>query len=484
MLALPLADVAAQDINNGKLLYSTPFVSGQLSCSAGACHTANPLANQNKILLAADNPGAIGIGINSVSQMAFLKNHTTGAQLQDIAAYIGNPGAASGGPVAQMSPTALSFASTVVGNTSAAQQFAIGNTGTAALTVTDVSSNSAEFLVTNSCTSIAVGASCNVSIRFAPTAAGARSGSIVVSHNAAAGSSTLSVGGTATAPVVLAPGIAVSPSSLNFGSVVVGAVSDGPSVTVSSTGTAPLVITSLSDTGRNFPVVGGSCTVGASIPFNGSCTIVLRFAPDAEGVQSMALNIGSNAGTTPATVSLAGTGTAAPANNTKTMVEYLYVPLNYFFITSRDADKLLLDGIADFKRTGQSFNVLAAQVTNTQSITRYYFDKIAVHASRGSHFYTLLDDERTALGALNPTNVAIAGLPVNEGVDSWAFLPVVTGPAGTCASGLTPVFRLFRGNARFPDNPNHRFTVSTTIYNEYVALGWDGEGVRFCVPSP
>jgi hypothetical protein len=72
-------------------------------------------------------------------------------------------------------------------------------------------------------------------------------------------------------------------------------------------------------------------------------------------------------------------------------------------------------------------------------------------------------------------------MPFSEGVDSFAFLPVVEGVGGSCASGLIPVFRLFRGNARFPDDPNHRFTTSTTVYNAFVALGWDGEGVKLCV---
>ena len=165
------------------------------------------------------------------------------------------------------------------------------------------------------------------------------------------------------------------------------------------------------------------------------------------------------------------------------MVEYLYVPLNYFFITSRDSDKLLLDTVATFQRTGQSFPVLATQTGDAKAITRFYFDKVAVQGARGSHFYSLLDEEKTLLAALNPNNATTAGLPLDEGIDSWAFLPSVTGSGGSCASGQRPVFRLFRGNTRFPDDANHRFTVSAAIYNEYVALGWDGEGVRFCVPS-
>lgn len=483
VVALPLAEVAAQDINNGKLLYTTPLVSGQLSCSTGACHAVNPLGNQNRVLLAADNPGAIGIGINSVGQMAFLKGKVTGSQLQDIAAYIGNPQAATGAPIAQLLPTALSFAPTVLGSTAAAKLFAINNTGTAALTVSSVSSNSAEFLLAHNCALIAVSGSCNVSVRFAPTAAGNRSGTITVNHNASGGSSTLNVSGTATAPVVSTPGILVSPIALDFDSVTVGTFADAQPVVVTSVGTAPLVITSLSEVGPHFAVVGGSCALGAQVSVNASCTILLRFSPSAEGAQSSILNIGSNANTNATAVSLTGTGAAPPPSNTKTMVEYRFVPLNYFFITSHDTDKVILDAIPDFRRTGQSFQVLASEVNNAKSITRFYFDKIAVAGSRGSHFYTLIDDEKNQLAAINPTNANTPRLPVNEGVDSWAYLPVLSGPTGFCANGLIPVYRLFRGNLRFPDDPNHRFTVSTAIYNEYVALGWDGEGVRFCVPS-
>ena len=113
----------------------------------------------------------------------------------------------------------------------------------------------------------------------------------------------------------------------------------------------------------------------------------------------------------------------------------------------------------------------------------FYFDKVAVGGSRGSHFYTLVDAELLALVGLNPTNAPLPRLPVSEGVDSFAFLPLVEGIGGSCAAGLTPVYRLFRGNARFPDNPNHRFTISTAIFNDFVAQGWDGEGVKFCVPQ-
>jgi hypothetical protein len=128
--------------------------------------------------------------------------------------------------------------------------------------------------------------------------------------------------------------------------------------------------------------------------------------------------------------------------------------------------------------------VYATQTGSSKAISRFYFDKVAVNGSRGSHFYTLLDVDKAALTALNPTNGQTPRLPYNEGIDSWAFLPVIAGVGGSCASGQMPVYRLFRNVPRFPDDPNHRFTSDVATYNAFVALGWDGEGVNFCVPLP
>lgn len=476
------------DANAGKVLYTIPLAPpNTFTCASGACHRANPSSqqNQNNIFRGANSPGVIANAINTKVQMAFLQSKLNNTQLTDIAAYIANSATIGGAPSVLLSPASLTFVSTLVGSTSASQPFIIDSTGVTPLVVSSVTTSNPEFALAHNCTTIAAGTGCNVSVSFAPGAFGNRSGTITVNHNAAGGSSAVTVSGTATAPVVLMPSISVSPTTLDFGEVMVGNFADALPVIVTSVGTAPLVITSLSDLGPNFSVVAGSCAVGAQMAVNASCTLVLRFLPTAEGAQSGVLNIGSNAGVAPnaTAVSLTGTGAAPPPSNIRTMVEYRYVPLNYFFITSREADKAILDAIPDFRRTGQSFPVLASEVPTAKSIARFYFDKVAVAGSRGSHFYTLLDDEKSQLNALNPTNATIPRLPVNEGIDSWAYLPLVAGPTGFCTTGLTPVYRLFRGNVRFPDDPNHRFTVSTSLYNEYVALGWDGEGVRFCVPS-
>ena len=483
LFALNVAVAGAQDIDAGRVVYTTPQVAGKDSCSASTCHTPNPLANQNRILKAADNPSAIGVAISKYERMKFLDGKLSPTQFADLAAYIAN----SGRPDAELSPTSLTFAASVVGNSAAPQTFTINNIGTAALLVSSVSSsNSAEFTLVSSCGSIAAGASCDVSVGFTPSAAGTRTGTITVAHNATGGASTLSVSGTATAPVALVPGIQVTPAALAFGSITVGSFSGVQLVTVNNVGTAPLTLSAITVTGSNFPIAvgGASCAVNSPIAVGSSCTVPVRLTPVAAGALTATLSISHNASATAATVNLSGTGFAGTPSNVKTMVEYIYVPLNYFFVTSRDDDKATLDAISSFQRTGLSFPVYATQVGNAKAISRYYFDKVAMSSSRGSHFYTLLDADKAALTALNPNNAQTPRLPYDEGIDSWAFLPVVAGIGGSCASGQTPVYRLFRNAARFPDDPNHRFTSDVATYNAFVAQGWDGEGVNFCVPLP
>ncbi len=162
----------------------------------------------------------------------------------------------------------------------------------------------------------------------------------------------------------------------------------------------------------------------------------------------------------------------------KTMVEFRYAPLDYYFMTSDDTEKSVLDGMG-WSRTGNNFNVLANPATGRVGVSRFYFDHIAIRQSRGSHFYTVSDGDRAVMYALNATNLLAPRLPVNEGIDSYAY--AVTATSG-CATGQTPVYRVFRGSARFPDNPNHRFTSDKAVYRDSIALGWDDEGPTFCVP--
>jgi Alpha-1,3-glucanase catalytic domain D1/Alpha-1,3-glucanase catalytic domain D2/F5/8 type C domain/Cep192 domain 4/Abnormal spindle-like microcephaly-assoc'd, ASPM-SPD-2-Hydin len=109
-------------------------------------------------------------------------------------------GASAGGGSATLSasPASLSFGNETVGSTSAAQTVTVTNTGSAAASVTSVSAG-APFTETSTCgSSIAAGASCAVSVTFAPTATGAASANLTVASNAANGSLSVPLSGTGT----------------------------------------------------------------------------------------------------------------------------------------------------------------------------------------------------------------------------------------------------------------------------------------------
>jgi hypothetical protein len=119
------------------------------------------------------------------------------AQLSEFEVFPG--GGSSGGPSAlTASPSSLSFGGTIVGSTSAAQTVTVSNPGTTAASVSSVTA-SAPFSQTSTCgSSIAAGASCTVSVTFAPTAAGAANGTLSVASSAPGSPLTVALSGTGT----------------------------------------------------------------------------------------------------------------------------------------------------------------------------------------------------------------------------------------------------------------------------------------------
>ncbi|MCW2934654.1 MAG: coagulation factor 5/8 type domain protein, partial [Actinomycetia bacterium] len=121
----------------------------------------------------------------------------TAAQLSEFEIF---PGSGGGGPTSALtaSPSSLSFGSETVGSTSSAQTVTVSNPNAAAASVSSVSV-SGPFTQTNTCgASIAANGSCTVSIKFAPTAAGAASGSLSVASSAPGSPLTVALSGTGT----------------------------------------------------------------------------------------------------------------------------------------------------------------------------------------------------------------------------------------------------------------------------------------------
>jgi hypothetical protein len=222
-------------------------------------------------------------------------------------------------PVITLDPGTLSFGNVTSGTTSGALTSAVRNTGTATLTVTAIArctspATSAEFAFTSPSLpfDVAPGSSANLSVTYAPTAAGTDTGCIAVTSNASNGPTTnLAVSGTGVAAP--APQIAVAPTTLAFGDVTVGATSGALTFTVSNTGTATLTGTIARGGGTSTEFAFSPSAF--SIPASGApVTVSVTYAPAAVGADSGTLVVSSNDAASPTvSVSLSGNGVAAPA---------------------------------------------------------------------------------------------------------------------------------------------------------------------------
>lgn len=172
---------------------------------------------------------------------------------------------------------------------------------------------------------------------------------------------------------------------------------------------------------------------------------------------------------------------AVPTSQIREAIEFRNLSFDYYFVTADPTEISLLDPLSTWQRTGNKFKVFASQVANSVPVARFYFDQVARNRQRGSHFYTVSAMELAALLAINPSNSSVAGLPQYEGPKGYAMPPIGSGWCGT-ASATKQIYRVFRGNSRFPDDPNHRFGEYRQ-FDAAQAAGWDWEGVAFCSPE-
>ncbi len=135
------------------------------------------------------------------------------AQLAEFEVFPGGGG--GGGPSAlTASPSSESFGSENVGSASSAQPVTVSNPGTTAASMSSIGVTG-PFGESNNCgTSLAAGASCTVSVSFAPTAAGAATGTLSVNSSAPGSPLTVALSGTGvSANTDLALNASVSASS-------------------------------------------------------------------------------------------------------------------------------------------------------------------------------------------------------------------------------------------------------------------------------
>jgi hypothetical protein len=236
-------------------------------------------------------------------------------------------------PQIAISSPPLLFGNQQVDTTSGPETITLTNTGAAPLSLkppTVTGPNAADFIVDltppGSCAipgSLAISASCMVTVRFTPTylnpAVGPRSATLNIMDDSGLGPSSttvqlLSMSGTATFPVVN-----ISTNLVQFGGVPITTTSVPMTFTLANVGTAPLNLNGIADSNAAEFAESDNCPRSpVQLAVNTFCTITVRLTPSSVGAQGATLtftdtNLGgpSDFGTPSSvqTVTLSGTGT-------------------------------------------------------------------------------------------------------------------------------------------------------------------------------
>ena len=229
-----------------------------------------------------------------------------------------------------LSQTTMTFDQQVVGVASQPQAVYYYNQSNVTVNLTSVVLTGGDYSMTNGCvTSVGALSSCNIKVTFKPTAAGVRTGTIVITDSAPGSPRTINLTGTGVAAA--APQVTLTPTSLTFASQSVGTTSAGQNIYLTNSGESALTISGITITGTNAGDYGQTNNCPASLTALFSCTITVTFKPLATGTRTGSVSISDNAAGTPQTVTLTGTGTAGTTPQvtfTPSSLTFANVPLD------------------------------------------------------------------------------------------------------------------------------------------------------------
>jgi sugar lactone lactonase YvrE len=209
--------------------------------------------------------------------------------------------------LARLGPNRINFSQNV-GASSAPQSVTLTNPGDGPLSIFGVAATG-DFKAVSHCPSLLLPSqSCSIGVTFAPQAAGAQSGSLVVTDdaNAAPGSQDIvRLTGFAYQPVATLSATVLAPGA-NLGGAAAPQV-----VTVTNTGDGALTIRAIRITGAAAGDYTQSNNCLRTIAPGGSCSITVGFAPHGYGVRAAALTLYDDGPGGTQSINLRGTGNAA-----------------------------------------------------------------------------------------------------------------------------------------------------------------------------
>ncbi|MDE1155917.1 MAG: choice-of-anchor D domain-containing protein [Acidobacteriaceae bacterium] len=351
-------------------------------------------------------------------------------------------------PAVALSSVLLDFGSVQVATQSGAQSVTVTNTGNAVLSVSSVQLTG-DFTESDTCVgqSIAVNASCTLSVVFAPTITGSRTGGLTLYANISGGQATVALSGVGLAPAA----VTLTPVALSFPATVVNQTAAAQIVTVANTGGSSATLGTPVLVG-DFALAANTCT--GSLTANTACALSITFTPTTSGTRNGSLSLSSSAGALTAT--LTGSGNA-PATDTLSPASLSFG--SQVLDSASNAQSVLLTNSGDAALT----LITAASDSTEFAVTNGCGASLAGHSTCalsvvfapntiGSRSATLLvtDQFRSQSVALNGTGLAPAGVSVTPSALSFGEIGVglssavqsvtLTNNGGSTLtlSGLTP----------------------------------------------
>ena len=203
-------------------------------------------------------------------------------------------------PAVTLGPNGLFFGSYAVGVTSPTQTVTLTNKQSVALNISRITP-SGDFNQTDTCgSSVAAQGTCTFTVSFTPTAAGIRTGQIVISDDAAGSpQQVMNLTGTGGGPIM-----ALAQTSLSLTALVRNTSTKSAKLT--NNGSAALIFSSIKASGDYS--VGGSCTSVTFLDPGLSCAVAVSFTPTVTGTVLGAVTISDNAPGSPHLITLSGIG--------------------------------------------------------------------------------------------------------------------------------------------------------------------------------
>jgi Abnormal spindle-like microcephaly-assoc'd, ASPM-SPD-2-Hydin/Protein of unknown function (DUF1573) len=365
-------------------------------------------------------------------------------------------------------PGSFNFSSVAVGSSSP-ETFTLTNSGNAAVTISSATA-SAGFSVSGLTANqqIAAGGTAAFTGTFAPTTAGAASGSIVVTSNATNPTLTIPVSGTGTQG-----GLGASPASIPFGAVLDGATASVP-VTLTNTGTGNVAISAHSITGTGFTLTGWSAP--ASLTPGQTTTFTVTFTPTSAASFTGQVSITSNAPGSPLMINLTGSGTATQATMTLSPTPVAFGSVNVGSnstktVTLTNTGNATLNiSAATISGTGFTTN-LAARSVNAGANTTFTVTFTPTAEGSASGNISITSDApgspaQLALSgtglqsqiAATPTSVAFSSVTIgsnssqpitlqNNGNSTLTFSGILVSGSGMSINGLTTTSTVVAGGS-------------------------------------